>query len=410
MNTSTVKPSPPKYLFYVFPVLFFFFLPFGFQITSLFALLWALSAALSYKAMVRPPLSVKSLLLPLFFVLTVVSASASINGKDALSAIEVKLSFILLPWLFFCYPWPVELIKRCLIAFVSGNFIAAVLLIIRAVGYAIQGENNYFFYMDFSYFMHPSYFAMYLCFSLVLLALYYPVWFEMQPALKKMSWVYATVLTITVFLCASKMGFITLFLMVPLLLAYRFRKHLSTKSVSVMAMVGIVLLFSLPFLFPTTFDRLKSITSLEPGQIDKTSSESSAVRVLIWKQSTELIARKPLTGYGVGDANDSLYAAYSKNGLTGALEHHLNTHNQFLQSALGLGVGGFVCVLLLTLYSGIDAMRTQQYSLVALCLLLLLNYSVESMLQTASGVLFTAAFYCLLSRIPHAALMKKAIK
>ena len=364
---------------------------------------------MSYKAMVPPPLNIQSLLLPLFFVITVVSASLSVNGKEALTAIEVKLSFILLPWLFFCFPWPVELVKRCLIAFVSGNFIASVLLIARAIGYAFQGESNYFFYMDFSYFMHPSYFAMYLCFALVLLAFYYPVWFETQPALKKMSWVYAIVLTVTVFLCASKMGFITLFLMVPLLLAYRFRKHMSLKSVAFVAVVGILLLFSLPFLFPTTIDRFKSITTLEPEQIDKASSESSAVRVLVWKQSSELIARKPLTGYGIGDANDSLYAAYSKNGLTGALEHHLNTHNQFLQSALQMGVVGFLAIVLLTIYNGIIAMRSRHFSLLAFSLLLLLNYTVESMLQTASGVLFTAAFYCLLTRIPHAALMKKAI-
>ena len=370
-------------------------------------MLWAIAAVLSFRAIIPPTLTVKSLILPLFFLITVISALLSLNGKEALTAIEVKLSFILLPFLFFCFPWPIEIVKRSLIAFVSGNFIASLLLITRAVGYAIQGETRYFFYMDFSYFMHPSYFAMYLCFSLVLLALYYPTWFEIQPALKKMSWIYAGVLTVTVFLCASKMGFITLFLLVPFLLAYRFRSHLNVKTISLMCLVGGLLFLSLPFIFPTTIERFKSITTLQPDQIDKASTESSAVRVLVWKQSLDLIAKKPFTGYGVGDANDSLYTAYKENGLTGALDHHLNTHNQFLQSALGIGIAGFIGVFMLTVYSCIDALRNRHYSLMALCLLLFLNFTVESMLQTASGVLFTAALYSLLVRIPHSALINK---
>lgn len=359
----------------------------------------------SFKALITPVITVKSLTLPLFFIATVISGIFSLNSQEALTAIEVKLSFILLPFLFYCYSWPIEIIRRCLIAFVSGNFIASVLLIGRSVTYALNGQPEYFFYTNFSYFLHASYFAMYLCLSLVIITLYYPTWYTNQPALKKLTWVYVIVLAISVFLCASKMGIITFLILAPLLLFYRYQKALNLKSFIIAIMLFGSLFLFLPNVFPTSFERLKSIATLNSKQIDPKATESSAVRVLVWKQSLNLIAEKPLTGYGVGDANDALYKAYQKNGLTGALEHHLNTHNQYLQSFLGIGLFGLIGILLITFYGIFEGIKQRHYLFIAFSILLTLNFLVESMLQTAAGVLFTAAFYTLLSKTPHLALL-----
>lgn len=372
---------------------------------SVFTILWLVAAMFSYKALIVPTLTLKSLTLPLFFMATVVSGIFSLHGQEALTAIEVKLSFILVPFLFYCYSWPIEIIRRCLTAFVSGNFIAAVLLLGRSITYAINGQTEYFFYTNFSYFLHASYFAMYICLSLVIITLYYPTWYAHQPALKKMTWVYATVLTITVFLCASKMGLISFLILAPLLLLYRFKNALNFKSMMTAMVIGIALLLALPSIFPTSFERLKSITSLDAKQIDPTATESSAVRILVWKQTLHLIAERPLTGFGVGDANEALYQAYRKHGLTGALEHHLNTHNQYLQSFLGMGIFGLIGILLITFYGFFDGIKHHHFLFFAFSLLLTLNFLVESMLQTAAGVLFTAAFFTLLSKTPHVALL-----
>ncbi|HRD40798.1 MAG TPA: O-antigen ligase family protein, partial [Bacteroidia bacterium] len=84
------------------------------------------------------------------------------------------------------------------------------------------------------------------------------------------------------------------------------------------------------------FERLSNaFKTASSANVDKTSVESTAVRMLIWGESMEIIKNNFWWGVGVGDANDVLQAAYKEHGLTGALEHNLNTHNQYFQTFIG---------------------------------------------------------------------------
>ena len=113
--------------------------------------------------------------------------------------------------------------------------------------------------------------------------------------------------------------------------------------------------------------------------------------------------QKQSTGL-VGDANDELYAAYENNGLTGAFEHKLNAHNQYLQSFIGLGIIGFVLLFAMTFGNLYYAILSKNNLLLILSLLLISNFLVESMLQRSAGVLFTVFFLCLfnLKNFKHA--------
>ena len=118
-------------------------------------------------------------------------------------------------------------------------------------------------------------------------------------------------------------------------------------------MVGLSLMMVMAMkLFQITFERLSSITSFSIQNVDKTSSESTTVRVLIWQQCLTLIQNNFLFGVSVGDTNDALYLAYEQNGLIGALDHKLNAHNQFFQTFIGLGVIGFMIYDFINAYSG----------------------------------------------------------
>jgi hypothetical protein len=99
-------------------------------------------------------------------------------------------------------------------------------------------------------------------------------------------------------------------------------------------------------------------------------------------------------GVGVGDANDALYDAYQENGLTGAYEHKFNAHNQYLQTFIGLGLVGFLSLLSLTLLPLVRTALRKEFLPFIFFLLIVLNFFVESMLQTAAGVLFFGFFYC----------------
>jgi O-antigen ligase len=382
-------------LFYFFPVLFCFCLPFGSRLLGLLAACWVVVSFFNIeKAQLFSGLKNRNLwLIVLFFIVTVASALFSSNKAEAFFSVEVKLSLLFFPFLLFCFHWPQEILKRFIVAFVSGCFFACLYLITRALYYSVNGQPEYFFYTLFSELIHASYFAMYLILAIVLVILFYHQWFKSQKSVLISSYVFVAVFIITIFLCSSKLGIISLFICLPLSLFYTLKHRLTVKTISALVIgIGILLFVSVK-IFPESFARLKSITELSETP-DKTASESTAVRILIWKQSLALIKQNVLFGTGVGDANDRLYKAYEQNGMTGALKHRLNAHNQFFQTFIGLGLIGFIVLLLLTFGQLIKSMVQKNYLLFIFSLLICLNFLVESMLQTSAGILFFTFFLC----------------
>lgn len=393
---------PPKQkLFYFFPVLLCFCLPFGSLLLSGISAAWFISSFFCLD-----PIKLKEgfrnkffIVAELFFLLTVISALFSQNRQEGLFGIEVKLSFLIFPFLFFCFKWPINILKRCVIAFVSGCFFACIYLIGRAFIYSLDGQSEYFFYSLFSDFIHASYFAMYLILAITFVVVLYEKWFHTQRSIIYSSHFFVSIFVTTIFLCSSKLGIISFFICIPLWLAYRFRSYLNLKGLIILLVSLSALLFISVKLFPGSFRRMNSITALDTSKIDKTSSESTTVRVLIWQECLSIIKDHPLLGVGVGDANDALYSAYEKNGLTGALEHHFNAHNQYFQTLIGLGFLGFIFLFLLTFGLLLLAFRKRNFLLLIFATLIVLNFAVESMLQKSAGVLFFVFFYCLLNSV-----------
>jgi O-antigen ligase len=208
-------------------------------------------------------------------------------------------------------------------------------------------------------------------------------------------------------LCSSKLGMISFFISMPLLFLYKFKEKLNGKIILAICFSMVVLFLALIKVAPQSFNRFNSLSSASLQNVDKTSSESTTVRILIWKEALVLIKNNFLFGTGVGDANDNLYNSYEQNGLTGALEHKFNAHNQFLQTFIGMGLTGFAVLLAITLGSLINAILKKHFLLFIFSLIIILNFMVESMLQTSAGVLFFAFFACFFEKVNESDLLKK---
>src|SRR4051812_49377608 len=173
-----------KKLFYFFPVFFCFCMPFGSLLLSGIVAGWTFFSFLNLqKASLAQGLRKPLLWLMFsFFILTCLSALFSGKGVDAFFAVEIKLSFIIFPYLLFCFTYPPDIIKRCIISFVSGCFFACLYLIVRAFIFSANGRPEYFFYTLFSQFIHASYFSMYLVLAIYFVVLLYGQWFRHQRA------------------------------------------------------------------------------------------------------------------------------------------------------------------------------------------------------------------------------------
>jgi O-antigen ligase len=343
----------------------------------------------------------------LFFLAHTLAYFFSNNKKEALFSIELKLSFLIMPVLFFISRFDNKSKNKLLFSFVISCLLSAFICITNSLINFIK-NNELLTYNNFCLFMHPSYFAMYLCFSVIILILRFNdlKFLNYQKIIVALT---LFLLIIGIFLSASKMGILTFLILIPFVIL-----HLLWKNKNYKLIVISILFFSIGSLFFLASDslpaaRLRSsfqFLSSSENEIDKSSTESNAVRVLVWQQAVELIKEKPFLGYTPGDVNDELYRSYKENELTGALENKLNAHNQFLQTILGNGIIGLLLLFFLILSPIINGIKTKNVLLIFFSFLIVLNFAVESMLQTSAGTLFFVFFISIFNNVKSNSLEK----
>lgn len=384
---------------YNFPLIIAFLLPFGLNL-SVFIILWSLSFFLfdDVKGGLKKVISNQwSWVLIGFFILHSAAYFFSSNKPEALTSIEVKLSFLAFPILFFVSGYSEVQIKKIVISFVSGCFLVCLIYLFRAGFLYFFQDFNAFFYTEFTYFMHPSYFAMYLILALLIIMLYYRHWLGHLSNLGGKIGFLSVVFVVCIVLASSKMGLITAALILPtilLVLLYRQGYKKSMISLVLFMIIGIATMYKL---FPDYFGRIKTAINVSSSvsTIDKSSAESTAVRILIWEEAVKIIKQHWLFGTTPGDANDVLHKSYELNGMEGALKKNLNAHNQYLQTFIGTGILGFLLLCVMTLGAMIYGILKKNTILILFSILITLNFLVESMLQAQAGFIFFVFFLCL---------------
>ncbi len=364
---------------------------------------------------------------------------------------QVKFSLLVFPLIFATRPINSEKIKFVFAAFVVGGAVASLILLTRALYLYFSSNENHFFYQSFSILLHPSYFAMYLDFSITWLLFSIaqsPLSFGEGSGVrsknsggpgvrsknsgwsgvrsKNSGWlgvrsknsgglgvrsknvgeisgirvgIFLVVLffSFIIVLLSSKMGLMLLILVfVGFLSNFIFTQK--KYGIGMVALVALFIsIFSIIRFIPQVGNRIhRAMEVVASSTSDQTDAESTAVRLLIWKAANHVIAENFMLGTGTGDSKEELLKEYQKKGMTGAIAHKLNAHNEFYQVMVGVGLVGFV-LLVLNLFLPLQFAFKHANTMYALFLLLIIfNYTVESMLETQAGVMFYAFFNAVL--------------
>lgn len=347
--------------------------------------------------------------LPWFFLWYLWHVLGMAWSKDiahGLFDLEVKLLFAVLPLLLAWEPGPWERHRGLVLRVFRWAAALTMLLLImrstvlfihelqwRATGDYPQGlpYTNIFFSSYFSPWLHPSYLAMYAVF-----ALYTIVLPDHAPRTRMERGVLPVVLVLGVLLTASKTGWLGLVLVLVHVLWLRWREPQVRKTALLTALLSGLLLTVLTLSFGTVrakfTDTWHALTAAGP-----TGEDSSSSRVQVWQAAVELVRANPVCGTGTGDVKNELMRVYAERGYHFPLERRLNAHSQLLQTAVALGIPAALLLLAGLLLPLWHALRQRKQLLVALLLLCLLNWSVESMLEVQAGVVFFAFFAAVLT-------------
>lgn len=120
---------------------------------------------------------------------------------------------------------------------------------------------------------------------------------------------------------------------------------------------------------------------------------SSAGRMQAWSASLEVLQAAPF-GVGTGDVSDVLCAVYEQRGSAYALEKRMNPHSMWLQLAVSHGWVGLVLILVWWGGTAALAYRSQNALLLIWAVALVLNGTIESLLELQQGVVPIVLLSC----------------
>ena len=316
------------------------------------------------------------------------------NMSSGLFTMEINLSLLAFPVIFYVSNLDLKRsMPAVLKAFVEGCLAACAIALINSTYKLGHGGGwSEFFYSKVSPFDHSSYFAMYLCFSLITVYFYSfkpSKNFYLKPWFSFSLLVFFTLVTV---LLLSKTGIIAVMLIHVAALSYWiiYHKNYTKGFIGIgVLLVGVIgIYFSSSQMQERIDDVVNSMGTTETAA--QTSSTQS--RLQAWRISNDLIMDAPILGYGTGDVPDVLTEAYKSKGLAYMAKKQLNAHNQFLQTTLRSGiVGGLILLLMLGIPIYLCIRNRKGHYLFFLALISV-NFVTEAMLETQAGVVFFAFF------------------
>lgn len=350
--------------------------------------------------------------LPSLFVYYV--ASFFLAGGE-LSSLEKRLPLIIIPLLIGLNPdltSPVNK-KKVYQLFIVGNLLAVAFCSFRAIGRSISFVNgtlqfnaqvvhdpnndfltssvmggNYFFGSEFSYFLHPTYFGMFLVFAQ---ALIYHLAIPIKDTRKILFYIAVYLLFLaTLFFLSSKAAILS-GLLLTLFVIVKLDVPRATKASLIMGFVAILALF---VFFNPRLEVFKDTFNVS-RLIDPSARFGHDLRILSWDASIEVIKDNWLFGVGEAQKDKVLVEKYIEKGYTFPAKEMFNSHNMFLDLAIG---GGIVCVVLfliglLVIFK--QSLKHNNLVLSAFILIFAFNGLFENLLSRYWGIILFSVFISL---------------
>lgn len=350
----------------------------------------------------------------ILYILYLIGILYSSNLNFGIKVVETKMSLLIFPLIYGSYiNFTKEKMHHYLKFFTYGCIIYTLICLSYATyayfkpvyiiinDYSFNLGANYFYYTYLSVFFHPSYTAMYSVFALSI------IFIELKKGVLKLNWIVILsifLLTIFVLLLSSKAGWITLFILYTYVIVWliSLKKFISILYFTIPLTIAF-LVFNV-YYSPNVSQRIPKVESIKKALFEKdqnnevvtTSNDGNATRIFVWKASTELFLQNFLFGTGTGDSKEELLKKYLERGMTTEHQNELNSHNQFLNTAIALGVVGLVILLLSLLFPLYLSLTNKNYIITAFLIIVSFNMLFESMLERQTGVVFYAFFNTLL--------------
>jgi O-antigen ligase len=248
---------------------------------------------------------------------------------------------------------------------------------------------NYFFGQDFSYFIHPAYFGLYIVFAQYLI---YEIYHNTSKGFYKRLLIGCyLIFFIALYLLSSKAAIIS-----SLLLTLFFALSFSASRNVKLALLLLVILSSVAFIFYNPRLSIFKDTFVAGLSINPEARYGHDLRILSWDASFEVIKGHWIMGVGEANKSKALVDVYKLKDYIVPAQEKFNSHNQYLDFLIGGGIvalGIYLCGLISLL---VNAIKNRNMPLIAFLIIFSFAALFENLLARHAGVLFFSCFISLL--------------
>jgi len=306
--------------------------------------------------------------------------------------VGMKLSFVLFP-LFFIFSKIKLTTKQIAELYIGGVLLAVVVCFGHAIFRSIYNveDNNWAYFTEsyFSFMMHRSYFGTYLALGTLFSWVYF---FKYKFKGEKREFFFILIPFLffaSTLLTFSKAAILILIVqLVPLtyyLLSKYGKKMHAIIGVLILAVVLSFVLMTENRINARFVQMLKRVTAEKV--VANNEIESNSSRLIMWSTSLELIKETPVFGTGTGDVKHVLYKRNYQLENFGVADSQLNSHNQYLNTCVQLGLFGLIPLLVFLITSFKLAFNKKSLLLTLMMITFSLTMLFESFLETQAGII-----------------------
>lgn len=343
------------------------------------------------KTVVKSQLSLKNpgLWLLLFYLMHFVGLTYTENMSFAKLDLGMKATLGILPLFFMLYQPKINW-NAFVKFFLLGAFVSIFTNVALSMDSYLQHKDIYYISGErLSHLMHRGYWAVYL-----IIAFYFLL--KKSIVSKRRSSVLLNLLgalsvAVFVILSGAKIGFILLFVVALWAIISVFQNFKNKLILPIALIVFAIVGISTFYLSPNMTNRMEKAFSALTRPIesyDKEKPESTTARIMLWDSALELIKDNFWTGVGTGDIKDELIQKNYDKGYLGVANQKLNSHNQFFNSHVAIGVFGSLFLLMSFVANFFKHKHNSRSKWrKGISLILFSALLVEAMLETQAGII-----------------------
>lgn len=320
-----------------------------------------------------------------FFLVHLLGVLWSENQMEAWNDIGMKLSLLVIPLALLFVKLRISR-AQLIQLFIYGLMVSCLINYSYAIFRSIYNpEDNQWAYFTESYFsfqMHRSYYAVYLVIGVIAAIQKFA---HSRNLLYLLAGFIFSVVTIQTF---SKVGILLLLLTaIPfgVFYAYRIIGLFKASAILLATIVIAITVFFSSEKMQVRFEKMLGAMTSKTSQGDTLESNNS--RVVMWETSLELISEHPIIGSGTGDVMRVLSNRNIRNGDDILAAKKLNSHNQYLNSWVQLGLIGLLPLLLIFATGVFNGLKNKDLFYVLLLFILGASMFFESSLERQDGVI-----------------------